>query len=169
MHTDDKWLEVPAWFITFTTYGTWLHGDRRGSVDQSHNQPGLPLRPGNHALRRSQQALLRQPPFRLGPRERVAADAAIREVCAYRRWHLHALNVRICHIHAVVSADASCKRIMIDFKAYASRRLTRDGLIPADRRVWTEGGSARAVRKIDELVRTCAYVNEEQGDPLPTP
>ena len=25
-----------AYLITFNTYGTWLHGDRRGSVDSNH-------------------------------------------------------------------------------------------------------------------------------------
>jgi hypothetical protein len=28
-----------AYFITFTTYGTWLHGNGAGSVDPAHNQP----------------------------------------------------------------------------------------------------------------------------------
>ena len=31
-----------AYFSTFTTYGTWLHGDERGSVDREHNQVGTP-------------------------------------------------------------------------------------------------------------------------------
>ena len=26
-----------AYLITFTTYGTWRHGDERGSVDRAHN------------------------------------------------------------------------------------------------------------------------------------
>ncbi|HEX9659180.1 MAG TPA: hypothetical protein VGA18_02730, partial [Rhodothermales bacterium] len=31
-----------AYLITFTTYGTWLHGDERGSVDPGHSIPGTP-------------------------------------------------------------------------------------------------------------------------------
>ena len=31
------------YFLTFRTYGTWLHGDERGSVDRKHNQFGEPL------------------------------------------------------------------------------------------------------------------------------
>jgi hypothetical protein len=27
-----------AFFITFTTYGAWLHGQAPGSVDREHNQ-----------------------------------------------------------------------------------------------------------------------------------
>ena len=31
-----------AYLITFRTYGTWLHGDARGSVDREHNVFGTP-------------------------------------------------------------------------------------------------------------------------------
>ena len=27
-----------AYFISFRTYGTWLHGDERGSIDRFHNR-----------------------------------------------------------------------------------------------------------------------------------
>jgi len=32
-----------AYLITFRAYGTWLHGDSRGSVDRFHNRYGAPL------------------------------------------------------------------------------------------------------------------------------
>ena len=32
-----------AYLITFRCYGTWLHGDSRGSVDRFHNRYGAPL------------------------------------------------------------------------------------------------------------------------------
>ena len=31
-----------AYFITFRSYGTWLHGDKRGSVDRLHRRFVLP-------------------------------------------------------------------------------------------------------------------------------
>jgi hypothetical protein len=31
-----------AYFITFSTYGSWLHGEEKGSVDRAHNLPGTP-------------------------------------------------------------------------------------------------------------------------------
>jgi hypothetical protein len=36
-----------AYLITFRAYGTWLHGDSRGSVDRFHNRYGVPLIPAN--------------------------------------------------------------------------------------------------------------------------
>ena len=31
-----------AYLITFRCYGTWLHGDERGSMDRTHNVFGAP-------------------------------------------------------------------------------------------------------------------------------
>jgi hypothetical protein len=36
-----------AYFIMFRSYGTWLHGDSRGSVDRLHNTYGTPRLPPN--------------------------------------------------------------------------------------------------------------------------
>ena len=36
--------EVPlAYFISFRTASTWLHGDKRGSIDRFHNRYGSPI------------------------------------------------------------------------------------------------------------------------------
>ena len=36
MSYDEDFKDAPlAYFISFRTFGTWLHGDRRGSVDRS--------------------------------------------------------------------------------------------------------------------------------------
>ena len=32
-----------AYFITYHTYGTWLHGTERGSVDRRRSIPGTPV------------------------------------------------------------------------------------------------------------------------------
>ena len=32
-----------GYLITFHTYGTWLHGDSRGSIDRINNIPGIPM------------------------------------------------------------------------------------------------------------------------------
>jgi hypothetical protein len=39
--------EPLAYFITFTTYGAWLHGRKPGSVDRDHNAPGTPFLPAD--------------------------------------------------------------------------------------------------------------------------
>ena len=98
--------EREAWtyFLTYHTYGTWLHGDERRSVDRRHNIPEtetLSPDPGRLAAARE---LLKHEPTLLDTRRRQIVEATIREVCAHRGWHLHAVNVRTNHVHVVITA-----------------------------------------------------------------
>jgi hypothetical protein len=45
-HFESDHYRIPlAYLITFRSYGTWLHGDPRGSVDRFHNVYGKPRLP----------------------------------------------------------------------------------------------------------------------------
>ena len=68
---------------------------------------------------------------------------AIRAVCVHREWSLLAAHVRTTHVHAVVAADVHPQRIMVDFKTYASRALTRAGLGRSVTKRWSRHGSMR--------------------------
>src|SRR5262249_27026218 len=94
-----------AYFISFRSCGTWLHGDRRGSIDRFHNRYGEPYLPPNRAWQRHNRKQVKTDPFVLGARERGSVEKTIRETCSIRNWHLHALNVRTNHVHTVVTAN----------------------------------------------------------------
>jgi hypothetical protein len=49
-----------AFLITWRTYGTWLHGDSRGSVDRAHNRYGTPRLPPNKVRQQYERNLLKQ-------------------------------------------------------------------------------------------------------------
>ena len=47
-----------AYLITFRCYGTWLHGDKRGSIDRFHNAYKSPyIEPNPRWHRHNAQAL----------------------------------------------------------------------------------------------------------------
>jgi hypothetical protein len=52
-----------AYFISFRTYGTWLHGDKRGSIDRHHNQYGSPYIPPNDKWHQYNQRQLKTKPL----------------------------------------------------------------------------------------------------------
>jgi len=54
-----------AYLITFRSYGTWLHGDKRGSVDRHHNRYGAPLIPPNKNWLEHNNRLLKNEPVKL--------------------------------------------------------------------------------------------------------
>ncbi|HAF15800.1 MAG TPA: hypothetical protein DCK99_19325 [Blastocatellia bacterium] len=112
-----------AYLITFRAYGTWLHGDRRGSVDRLHNRFDTSLIAHNERWRKYNHSLLTHSPVKLRSRQRALVDEAIRETCKIRKWEFWATNVRTNHVHTVVWAGCNLETILAAFKANATRKL----------------------------------------------
>jgi hypothetical protein len=111
-----------AYFISWTCYGHWLHGDERGSVDLEHNAFAEVWLSPNPALHEQEREVMTQPPYELDAPRRAVVLAAIRSVCAYRDWTLHAVHVRALHVHAVVSGDAAPEKMLNDMAGRVPRR-----------------------------------------------
>jgi hypothetical protein len=87
--------EIPlAIFFTFRAYGTWLHGDERGSVDRKNNLYKSPRIAGNNNWPKHNEQLLLHPPFLLNAASRKSVEKAVRDTCTKRGWDLNAFNVR---------------------------------------------------------------------------
>ncbi|MCA8912674.1 MAG: transposase [Planctomycetes bacterium] len=157
-----------AFLITFTTYGTRLHGDERGTVDKAHNQYGTPHRPQDDKLEAHRKKLMKHESTLISPAMRRIIRLTIMEVCETRGWRLAALNIRTNHVHVVVSFHGvRATKMMGDLKAYSTRNLRNANLVAADENVWTAGGSTRAIFDEDGLWRAVDYVENEQGSDLP--
>lgn len=155
-----------AYFITFRTYGTWLHGCERGSVDDEHNVVGQP-RLGRDAAREAwERSLLRHEPLMLDAERRYVVEATVREVWAHRRWTLLEVHVRTTHVHVIVSAPQTPERVMNDLKAYGTRRMREAGVLGEDVYPWAEHGSTRYINDQESLGRAVEYVVREQGEEL---
>jgi REP element-mobilizing transposase RayT len=181
-------LEPTSFFITFTCYGTWLHGDQRGSVDPSHNEWQSPRLEPDEERERCEFQRLKHAPVHLGPVQRSIVHRSIEEVVFHRGWRLHALNVRTNHVHVVVTANRAGKRIRNDFKSYATRHLKEANYLPAAclqvldaqagtdptsensrLRVWTRGGSLRRIDSENSFQRAIEYTLFEQGPDITFP
>ncbi|MFM9957757.1 MAG: hypothetical protein ACKVZJ_06755 [Phycisphaerales bacterium] len=159
-------MGVLAYFITFHTYGTWLHGRDKGSVDDEHNRPGTPLLPPDPECERRESKELKHPPVELDACRRFVVDRTIREVCSFRRWSIHALHVRTTHVHFVVSTRNPPERVLRDCKAYATRRLREAGLIDDATDSWSHHGSTRYLTRDEDFHSAVRYTMLEQGEPL---
>ena len=160
--------DVPlAYFISFRTYGTWLHGDRRGSIDRFHNHYRSPYLLPNERRRKCVERQLKTQPLILGTRQRKSVDAAIRETCTIRKWSLLALNVRTNHVHTVVTANRLPALVLNAFKANATRQLRADGLWQHSFSPWADKGSKRRLWTNQSVARAVDYVLNGQGDMLP--
>jgi REP element-mobilizing transposase RayT len=156
-----------AYLISFRTYGTWLHGDKRGSIDRFHNRYGTPYMPPNAKWHSYNQQQLRTKPLILEAHHRGAVETAIRETCEIRRWSLLAFNVRTNHVHTVVASKRKSDVVLSAFKANATRQLREDGLWTHEFSPWARKGSRRNLWNERSVAQAIDYVLYGQGDDLP--
>ncbi|MBC7771092.1 MAG: transposase [Pyrinomonadaceae bacterium] len=157
-------MSPPAYFLTWTTYGTWLHGDQRGSADRDHNHRGTPwLSPNTRRVERV-MLNLRDTPFILSYPMRAIVEQAIRDHAVHRNWRVLALNVRTNHVHTVVDrcGSYSPEAVMQRFKSWGTRRLIAARMTTSTTRVWTDHGSTRYLNDEYSAARAIDYVLNQQ-------
>lgn len=161
--------ETPlAYLITFRCYGTWLHGDVRGSVDRRNNKYGTPRIPEHKRWNDASIASLKHPPVNLDAAMRCSVEEAIKETCSFRNWLLYAKNVRTNHAHSVVCAGTtSSSKVLLALKANATRQMREDGEWTGEHSPWSEGGSKRKLWNEASVASAIDYVLYGQGDDLP--
>lgn len=153
-----------AYLITFRTYGTWLHGDTRGSFQRHRDrETGKYVRPSAQ-LKLTMERAMKQKPVTLNAIQRLCVHQAIVEVCTVRQYLLRALNVRSNHGHVVISSRARPEKITNDLKAYATRRLRDEAEIDSSNRVWARGSSTRYLWKAPDVISAIDYVLYSQGN-----
>ena len=155
-----------AYLITWTCYGTWLHGEAKGSVDQRHNRFGEAYLPADPSRNTAERRSMDQPCYHLDEaRRKIVLETIIDQAC-YRGWTLLAVHVRSTHVHVVLQAELPPERVMNILKSYASRASNQMGLDDSDRKRWTRHGSTRYLWRDDDVIHAIEYVVHQQGEPL---
>jgi REP element-mobilizing transposase RayT len=154
------------YFITFACYGTHLHGDASGIVDQHHNTFGSPFAEASPQRRAAKLEQMDQAPYCLDHDRRAAVISALREVCLHRKWILLAAHARTNHVHVVVEAEVRPEMMMNTFKSYASRALNRLRNDEPGRKRWARHGSTRWLFKDEDVQEAIRYVISGQGEPM---
>jgi REP element-mobilizing transposase RayT len=153
-----------AYFITWTTYGTWLPGEDRGWLKRGSSV----VQPPDPILVSAAEAAMTEAPVVLTQEQRDLIDAVIVKHCEIRKWILHTRNVRSNHVHVVVSANMSGDEVRAQLKAWCSRRLSEQaGLVGSGKngqcRWFTEKGDVRWIDDHEYLENAIRYVEELQG------
>jgi REP element-mobilizing transposase RayT len=172
-----------AWLLSNTTYGTWLPGDRRGSVTSvrdrragdeptpfrfEHDIPGEPWEDPIPGLQRSALEHMKGEPIYLDIEKAQTILSQFQETAGYRGWTLRAVAIMLNHYHIVVQVplDPDPKKILADFKAYATRALNRRYAVPPAGTWWTARGSKRKLPDERALAGAIHYVLYKQPNPL---
>jgi len=154
-----------AYLITIRTYGTWLHGDERSSIDthDEYNIYGAERRVSDPRLEEMMRRNMNADAFVFNDDQREAVEDAIKEVCRHRGYNLYSVNVRTNHAHVVVHGKAQPELISNSFKSYATRELKKRQLIHPDTKVWSRGRSRRYLWKPKHVEAAIDYVGYGQG------
>jgi hypothetical protein len=102
-----------AFFITWSTYGTWLPGDDRGWIEYRRGWQ-LP----DPARELEAQAAMTEDACILDREQRQLVEDTIADDCEKRGWQLHSVNCRSNHLYVVVSANCHPKRVRAQFNAF---------------------------------------------------
>jgi len=156
----------PAYFITISTYGTWLPGDSRGSVDRKSSFFGTDSRPARPALEQASRDAMKSTPVTFNQDARRVVLGSFIEVAEFRGWRLWAAHVRTEHVHIVIEAAADEDKVLRDLKARATRLLREAELVSPDQPVWVHHGSTRKLWKAEDVEAAVIYTLEEQGTPM---
>ncbi|MFN8618107.1 MAG: transposase [Dehalococcoidia bacterium] len=155
-----------AYFITFTSYGTRMHGGPDGSVERIRDGTGTLELDADARRERHETSLLLSEPVTFDERQRAVVADAMHGVARHRAWQLWALNVRTNHVHVVVSAAAAPEQVMNTLKAWSTRRLREAGQDGGAPKLWTRHGSTRYLWSERDIEGAVQYVLEAQGGDL---
>jgi REP element-mobilizing transposase RayT len=146
-----------AFFITWTTYGTWLPGDERGWQQWGKGGVQAP----NEFLKKTAESKMKVAEFELSNQDRKIVKKTIEKHCEIRNWTLHKVNARSNHVHVVVTAPGYDPETVRDqFKAWCTRKLKASH--SHRERFWTEGASCRSINHEEDLVAAIEYAGDGQ-------
>jgi len=156
-----------AYFITFRTYGTWLHGDERSSTSRFNNQFGKPFIIPWKPLHNAMEDQMSEPAFTLDSSHSQTVLQSLIDTCNYNRWILYAAHVRENHAHIVLQSDATKEETMKKLKCYATKDLKKYHNELIDRKhFWSRHGSTKNIWAPESLFPVLYYVIKQQGKPI---
>jgi len=151
-----------AYFITFTTYGTWLHCDSRGSVIIERHTPKQ-LIPSEHFYLHQQQQL-KYPCVALDAVQRKIVLQTVISHCTIKNWRLYAAHIRSNHVDILAASDEKADKVMNELKAWATRKMRQAHYTMP--KVWTQHGSTQFVFTQSKLKEKARYIICEQGEKM---
>ncbi|MEI2768857.1 MAG: transposase [Nitrosomonas sp.] len=144
--------------MTWTVYGTFLPGDRRG---WRHRQDGI--KPAQPLLEQWHRDRLNYDVVLLNADMQAIAETAITEICTFRTWRLWAVSVRSNHAHVLLTAPNYRPTLVRDqLKAKATTALRAAFEIWQNRPVWAANGDIEFLDNDQDIEQSAIYVSEAQ-------
>lgn len=127
--------KVIGYMVTWTTYGTWLQGNKRGYVkDGGVRGACLKLKEANKKRQKDRR-------FILTKENREPVRKAILDEAGRLGQEIHAMAIATTHVHMVVDAiDEPIETAVARYKRAGTKALRAKGITG---KVWTKGYDKR--------------------------
>lgn len=152
-----------AYFITYSTYGSWVHADARGSVSRNQNVFGTPKLKPNEKYAKKMHGKQKNDQFLLNESQRTTVLNSIIAACKYYGWYLHAAHVRTNHLHILLYAKEDSATVTTKIKSFGTRFLKKYHPDIPKQKFWTRGKSARCIWKHAFILPAKQYIVDGQG------
>ncbi len=165
-------LSEGATLLTWTTYGTWLPGNERGSVSRAPRETGrqelrnLPGEPydGDDSSRETNAAeRLEGEPVYLNSSHASVMLKTFADVCVRHGIEPLAFAIMRNHVHVLCQGEQHGRELLQLFKGNASRSLGLQFILRDSPRWWTKSGSRRRIRGGADLTAAIDYVQQQES------
>lgn len=151
--------KVVGYMLTWTTYGSWLQGDKRRYVKNGR------ILEANPALEAANKTNMLYPMVSLTLEQRKIIERAIFEEAVKLNQKILAVSVDKNHIHLVTDCNFVAARFAVSHYKNAVRiAIEKDGFIG---RLWTKGYSVRYCFNENQLRAVTRYVNNHNKTESP--
>ena len=142
--------KMVGYMITWTTYGTWLQGDKRGYVQDGN------ILPANASLEKANKKLQKSEAVRLTTMQKKTVENAILKEAKRIGQKIFALAVCSNHAHIVLGlGPKSIENTVSRYKNVATSALKKTGLT---KKIWTRGFDKRFCFSSEQLEQKTQYV-----------
>jgi REP element-mobilizing transposase RayT len=132
-----------ACMLTWTTYGTWLQGDRRGYVKNAE------VLPADDDRYRANQIQMKCQVVRLSMKQRSIVQKTIVEVASKAGHNIFALAVATNHVHLLIEpAGQPFGRLVSRYKNTTRRAIEAEGFVG---QLWTKGFDKRYCNSQEDM------------------
>ena len=161
-----------ALLITWTCYGTWLPGDRRGHVSNTllpeggflpkENVPDTPYSQGDELTRQRARELQKGETIYLTAEQALVVAVSLCQAAQTRGWRILRAAVMANHVHVVVMDcpnDGPTVRRILKGTSQAALNDHKGH----NQRWWTQGGSDRYKNDWPAIEAAVEYVAKQPG------
>jgi hypothetical protein len=144
--------KMVGYMVTWTTYGSWLQGDRRGYVKKGEIQAA------NEKIEKANQVSQKSIKIKLNPQQKAIVRKAIKDEAKRIGHKIEALSVSTYHVH--LAARPFKESIELIVSRYKNISMFALGKQINNGRIWTRSFDKRFCFDDDSLNQRIEYVTK---------